>query len=79
MPIYEYKCNNCDNNFEMLVLGGDKPACPSCKSLDLSRLISKCGFVSKSTDSSGQSTVTASPASACSGCAATSCSSCTSS
>ncbi|MDY0219802.1 MAG: zinc ribbon domain-containing protein [Desulfobacterium sp.] len=79
MPIYEYKCNNCDNCFETLVLGGDKPACPSCKSLDLARLISKCGFVSKSIDSSGQPAVTASSASACSGCAATSCSSCTSS
>lgn len=78
MPIYEYKCNNCNHSFETLVLGSDKPACPSCKSLDLSQLISKCGFVTRSTGSSDESSVSVSSSSSCSGCTATSCSSCTS-
>ncbi len=78
MPIYEYKCNNCNHCFETLVLGSDTPACPSCKSPDLSRLISKCGFVTRSTGASDDSSVSVSSSSACSGCTATNCSSCTS-
>ncbi len=40
MPIYEYSCNDCDNQFEVLVRGEDSPACPSCESRDLKRLLS---------------------------------------
>ncbi len=40
MPIYEYACQACAHEFETLVLGGDKPSCPSCKSQDLERLLS---------------------------------------
>ncbi|MCF8112394.1 MAG: zinc ribbon domain-containing protein [Desulfotignum sp.] len=77
MPIYEYKCNTCHKEFETLVLGSDTPACPGCDSLDLSRLMSKCGFVSKSTGSGGDSQVTASSSSsACGSCSAGSCASC---
>ena len=28
MPIYEYICDNCNNEFEALVFGGDTPECP---------------------------------------------------
>ena len=40
MPIYEYACRSCAHKFEQLVRTGDTPACPSCKSLDLERLLS---------------------------------------
>jgi len=40
MPIYEYECRGCGNQFERLVRTGDTPACPSCQGLDLERLLS---------------------------------------
>ena len=77
MPIYEYTCNGCGKEFETLVMGSDTPSCPGCESQDLSRLMSKCGFVSKSAGPGGESQVTASSAgSACGSCSAGSCSSC---
>ena len=77
MPIYEYQCNACQKEFEALVMGNDAPACPSCSSLNLARLMSKCGFVSKSSGPGGESQVTASSASsACSSCSSTSCATC---
>ena len=30
MPIYEYRCSNCDVTFEVLVRGGDAVTCPQC-------------------------------------------------
>jgi putative FmdB family regulatory protein len=30
MPIYEYRCKNCGRDFEELVFGDQKPACPAC-------------------------------------------------
>ena len=30
MPIYEYICKSCGVEFEELVRGDEKPACPSC-------------------------------------------------
>jgi len=79
MPIFEYKCNKCDKSFEALVIGSDVPECPSCKSRDLSRLMSKCGFFTKSSGSSNEgASVSGSSSSSCSGCTSTNCSSCTS-
>ncbi len=78
MPIYEYKCNSCGKAFETLLIGSDQPECPACKSTDLARLLSACGFVSKSTDPGGASKKVSSFSSACSGCAATSCGTCSS-
>lgn len=40
MPIYEYQCRNCDEQFELLVLKGTVVECPSCKSSDLEQLLS---------------------------------------
>lgn len=51
MPIYEYKCKKCDNQFSKLVFGQDtKIECPSCKSEDCEKLISA---ISSSSGSSG--------------------------
>ena len=40
MPIYEYSCNGCGFQFEVLVRGTKTPECPSCHGKDLDRLIS---------------------------------------
>ncbi len=75
MPIYEYHCGHCGQDFECLVFGSEPPAaCPHCQDANVQRLMSTCGFVSKS--SGGQTVSRSAGASACSGCSATSCSTC---
>ncbi|MDO9567496.1 MAG: zinc ribbon domain-containing protein [Candidatus Desulfaltia sp.] len=74
MPIYEYHCNDCDKNFELLVFGKEKPICPSCKNKKVVRLMSACGFMSKG--SSGETVRASAADSSCGGCSATSCSTC---
>ncbi len=47
MPIYEYHCLACGEEFEKLVYGqaaGTAIACPGCTSRDVSRLLSKFGL-----------------------------------
>jgi putative FmdB family regulatory protein len=47
MPLYEYVCKACKNEFEALVRSQDPaPACPSCKSGDLERVHSAFGMAS---------------------------------
>ncbi len=40
MPLYEYVCRGCRHGFEALVLGGDTPQCPECRTTDLERVLS---------------------------------------
>lgn len=40
MPIYEYKCRGCANEFELLVLKNTVAACPQCESQDLEQILS---------------------------------------
>jgi putative FmdB family regulatory protein len=40
MPIYEYECCECRHRFEAIVRLNESPACPSCGSATLERLIS---------------------------------------
>ncbi|MCG6894807.1 MAG: zinc ribbon domain-containing protein [Desulfobacteraceae bacterium] len=42
MPIYEYRCKNCDCDFEHFVFRADDPAptCPTCCGADVEKLIS---------------------------------------
>lgn len=46
MPIYEYHCNKCKNNFEVLQKISDSPvaSCTICDSEDTKRLISLASF-----------------------------------
>lgn len=30
MPLYEYACPHCQTQFELLLRGGEQPACPTC-------------------------------------------------
>ena len=40
MPIFEYRCQGCGREFELLVFKATKPACPGCQSEALERLLS---------------------------------------
>jgi putative FmdB family regulatory protein len=41
MPIYEYRCRQCSDEFELLVLKtSPAPACPSCASENIEQLLS---------------------------------------
>ena len=47
MPLYEYICRACRTEFEALVRSQDPPpACPSCKSGDLEKLVTAAGMSS---------------------------------
>jgi len=49
MPIFEYKCRGCGNEFEALVRKSDTPECPSCKGTELDRLLSLPALKTEST------------------------------
>lgn len=40
MPIYEYACRDCGQQFETLVRTGSTPECPGCHSHSLDKLLS---------------------------------------
>ncbi|MFW6324030.1 MAG: FmdB family zinc ribbon protein [Desulfovibrionales bacterium] len=42
MPIYEFQCTKCKNQFEEIILKNDdsRPKCPSCGSTDVEKLLS---------------------------------------
>jgi putative FmdB family regulatory protein len=44
VPLFEYECRKCRNQFEALVIGTRKPACPRCKSEDLEKRASAFGL-----------------------------------
>ncbi len=44
MPIYEFKCMDCGNVFEELVMDGEDVKCPSCGSSRCEKLISAPAF-----------------------------------
>jgi putative FmdB family regulatory protein len=43
MPVYEYACKKCGHEFEELVFGDEKPACPKCKASALEKKFSVFG------------------------------------
>lgn len=40
MPIFEYVCKDCSREFEALVYGSQKAACPGCQSRRLEQKLS---------------------------------------
>ena len=40
MPIFDYKCRKCGEQFELLLLKGTVAECPACQEQDLEQLIS---------------------------------------
>lgn len=51
MPIYEYKCNDCGHEYELMQKMGDAPVveCENCHKSTAVRLISASGFQLKGT------------------------------
>ena len=51
MPIYEYQCQDCDHEFEVMQRMSDDllTTCPMCKKEGLKKLISRVGFQLKGT------------------------------
>lgn len=68
MPIYEYRCLSCGENFEKLVFGNLEISCPKCKSKDVKKKFSV--FSASGTERPLAGT------SGCTSCSKTSCSSC---
>lgn len=48
MPIYEYACGDCGNEFEALVRSDTTPQCPNCHSNKLEKLLSVFATASSS-------------------------------
>ena len=46
MPLYKYRCNECDNEFKVLRLNGEDedPECPKCGSKSVERMVSSVGI-----------------------------------
>lgn len=40
MPLYEFACEKCGNEFEALVYNGEEPECPQCQGRQLHRNLS---------------------------------------
>jgi len=40
MPIYEYTCQGCQRDFELLIRGQERPECPECGGLKLEKRLS---------------------------------------
>jgi putative FmdB family regulatory protein len=82
MPIFEYKCNDCGNEFEELVFDRDEcPPCPKCASDKTDKLMSavRSRVGGGAPDMGGDSEPAAAPAAApspCAGCSGGDCSSC---
>ncbi|MBU0481094.1 MAG: zinc ribbon domain-containing protein [Proteobacteria bacterium] len=69
MPLYDFSCRKCSKEFELLVMGGEKPQCPECGSHDLKKMMSSFSSRTGGNDGTGSG-------GKCSGCAGGSCSSC---
>jgi putative FmdB family regulatory protein len=52
MPLYEYECRSCGNEFELLVRSGTTPSCPECGSAELARRLSGFGVKTDATSKS---------------------------
>ena len=72
MPIYEYKCDECPEEFEKLVSGNNpEVSCPKCNSRKVTKKFSLFGMsgVEKPVTSTGAG-------SGCTSCSASSCKTC---
>ncbi len=72
MPIYEYNCENCGDDFECIVFRTDEPVeCPKCGNKGPKKKMSTFGF-----STGDKLKLPSSSGSGCSGCSSSNCSSC---
>ncbi len=77
MPIYEYKCEDCNEEFEALVFRTDEIVpCPSCEGNDIKRLMSACNHKSGGSAGGADYSAPSAGSSGCAGCSSTNCSTC---
>ena len=69
MPIFEYRCEECKEEFEELVFGSQEVDCPNCGSRSVSKKLSLFGM-------SGVEKPFAGSSSGCTSCSKSTCSSC---
>ena len=75
MPVYEYRCNKCDDKFELLrgiSQANEDATCPKCHKT-AKKVLSKFMSYSKS---GNLTTPIAGTTNSCSGCSSSSCSTC---
>ena len=53
MPLFDFRCRGCGEEFEALVRAPVPPVCPACASADLERLLSGFSFSVRSGGLSG--------------------------
>lgn len=71
MPIYEFKCKQCDKIFDEFILNSNNLStiyCPQCNSKDVSKMMSTFGFSSNSTSLNSNTS--------CSSCGTKNCATC---
>ncbi len=62
MPIYEFKCTDCEEFFEVIIMNSEDDKtinCPKCKSNAFQRVVSKTNFSMGSPASAGNKEVSA--------------------
>lgn len=55
MPLYEYRCNECNSSFEKIVSFSQAdrlPVCPTCQSQNTQKKLSRIAVLGNSTGSS---------------------------
>jgi putative FmdB family regulatory protein len=68
MPLYEYICQDCDEQSELLVSPNQPPACPKCGGTKLSKLLSIIAAPSREAGASGRTDVPPGPCGSSCGC-----------
>ena len=53
MPIYEYHCKSCNQDFENLIVGNWKPKCPHCGAHYAKKLMSAPSIIDMGDEWSG--------------------------
>lgn len=54
MPIYEYRCDKCKAEFELLVRDSDVPECPKCSNKKIEKQLSVTAAPNMNGSSSGK-------------------------
>jgi putative FmdB family regulatory protein len=54
MPIFEYRCGDCEREFEAFVTSERRAECPACGGANLTKLLSTPGMVGASNGGRGE-------------------------